>query len=56
MCHDYDAYLLKARIAEHLRRKKPPVADDLEKQRGAKAPDAPREPEKHGKDREPAPA
>ncbi len=54
MCYDYDAYLAKARIAEEMRRKKP-VADELEKQRGATTPAVPREPEKQGKDREPVP-
>ena len=34
MCHDFDAYLMKARIAEQMRTKKP-VADNSEKQRGA---------------------
>ena len=33
MCHDFDAYLMKARIAEQMRTKKP-VPDDLEKARG----------------------
>jgi hypothetical protein len=54
MCYDFDAYLAKARIAEQMRMKKP-VADDSERQRGATAPAAPREPEKHGKDHEPVP-
>jgi hypothetical protein len=54
MCHDFDEYLMKARIAEAMRTKKP-VADDLQKQRGVTGPAVPREPEKHGKDQEPVP-
>lgn len=54
MCYDYDAYLAKARIAEVMRRKKP-VADELDKQRGATTPAVPREQEEQGKDREPVP-
>ena len=55
MCHEYDLYLAKARIAEALRMKKP-VADELEKRRGATVPAVPREPETQGKDQEPIPA
>ena len=54
MCYDFDAYLAKARIAEQMRTKKR-AAGDQEKQRGDTSPAAPREPEKHGKDREPIP-
>ena len=54
MCYDFDGYLAKARIAEQMRTKKR-VAGDQEKQRGEAQPAAPREPEKHGKDREPVP-
>jgi len=54
MCYDYDAYLAKARIAEEIRRKKP-VADEAQKQRGATTHTVPREPEKQGTDREPVP-
>ena len=54
MCHDFDAYLMKARIAEQMRTKKP-VADHFKKQRGATPPAVPREPEKQGKDHEPVP-
>ena len=54
MCYDYDAYLAKARIADEMRKKKH-VADELAKPRGEPAPAAPREPETHGKDREPVP-
>ena len=54
MCYDYDAYLAKARIAEHLRKQKS-AADDARKQHDTTAPEAPREPEKQGKDREPVP-
>ena len=52
MCYDFDAYLAKARIAEQMRTKK---RVDQEKQRGEAPAAAPREPEKHGKDREPVP-
>jgi hypothetical protein len=55
MCYDFDEYVSKARIAEWMRSKKP-VADDLEKQRGATVPAAPREAETHDKDRESVPA
>lgn len=55
MCHDFDAYLLKARIAEQMRTKKP-VVDDPEKRRGAPVPAVPREPETQGKDHDPVPA
>lgn len=52
MCYDFDAYLAKARIAEQMRTQKRAAADQ-EKQRGATAPAAPREPEKPGKKYEP---
>jgi|KBSSwiStaDraftv2_1062776.scaffolds.fasta_scaffold114573_2 hypothetical protein len=54
MCYEYDAYLAKARIAEHLRKQKA-AAEEAKKQRDATAPAAPREPQEHGKDREPVP-
>ena len=55
MCHDYEGYLLKARIAERLRARKP-VVDDPQKQRDATPASAPAEPEKRRKDQEPVPA
>jgi hypothetical protein len=55
MCYDYDAYLAKARIAELMRAKKP-VAGETDKERGATAPAAPREPEAQDRERKPVPA
>jgi len=55
MCHDYEGYLLKARIAERMRVRKP-VVDDSQKQRDATPPAAPAEPEKRRTDQEPVPA
>ena len=54
MCHDFDTYLAKARIAEQMRTKKP-VAGEPDKERGETAPAAPRAPETQHKDRESVP-
>jgi hypothetical protein len=54
MCYEYDAYLAKARIAEHLRKQKA-AADEAKKQHDATAPAVPREPAEQGKDRVPEP-
>lgn len=55
MCHDYEGYLLKARIAEQMRMRKR-AGEDSRKQRDATPPSAPAEPEKRRKDKEPVPA
>ena len=54
MCYEYDSYLAKARIAEHLRRQKA-AADEAENQRSATTPAAPSETPERDKNREPVP-
>ena len=53
MCHDYDSYLAKARIAEQLRKEKA-AAQDKTKPHDATPSQAPREPQEREKVREPA--